>query len=183
LFDRTVTWLQGLQGDEDMRWPPVLKLDLQDSWVNNAVGVHGDQLPASVKERWSSFARQTRRSRNAYYLLEALALMLAASIPASAALGAGIGVAGALGAAVVVANGLRQIGGFHEEWISAAQCRYEIETEIVLFISGKRSYQGANAAANLAVEVETIAASEGQRFRDRRERISKSDNLPHSDQN
>src|ERR1019366_8748460 len=33
----------------------------------------------------------------------------------------------------VVANGLRQIGRFHEEWTSSAQARYAIEREIVLF--------------------------------------------------
>jgi hypothetical protein len=143
------------------------------------MGVNGDQLPASVKARWSSFARQARRSRNAYFILDALALVLAASIPASAALGAGIKVAAALGAAVVVANGLRQIGGFHEEWVSSAQARYAIESEIVLFIYGKVPYNGSNAAANLAIEVENLAASEGERFRTRRESISRAENLPH----
>lgn len=161
-----------------MRLPQLIKLDLQNSWVNKAMGVREDQLPASVVARWSFFARQARRGRNAYYILEALGLILAASIPASAALGAGVKVAGALGAAVVVVGGLRQIGGFHEEWVSSAQARYAIEGEIVLFRWGQPPYQGTNAAANLAVEVEKIAASEGQRFRARRERIAESENLP-----
>src|SRR5260370_2288180 len=152
-----------------MRWPQLIKLDLKDHWVNKAKGVGGDQLPTNVVARWSYFARQARRSRNAYFVLDALALVLAASIPASAALGAGIKVAAALGAAVVVANGLRQIGRFHEEWASSAQARYAIEREIVLFTWGKRPYQGTSARANLAEEVEKIAASEGERFIVRRE--------------
>ena len=130
--------------------------------------------------RWSYFARQARRSRNGYFLLDVLALVLAASIPASAAVGAGIKVAAALGAAVVVANGLRQIGRFHEEWISSAQAKYAIEHEIVLFIWGKRPYQGTNARADLAEEVEKIAASEGERFIARRESASKLEDSPHS---
>jgi hypothetical protein len=169
------------QGDKDMRLPPVLKLDLQNNWVSKAKGVHGDQLPASVMARWSTFAHQARRSRNAYFILEALALIFAASIPASAALGAGIKVASALGAAVVIVNGLRQIGGFHQEWVSSARARYAIESEIVLFAWGAQPYVGANAAASLAVAVEKIAASEGERFQTRRESISKAENLPHSD--
>lgn len=163
-----------------MRLPQLIKLDLQDHWVNKAKGVDGDQLPATVVARWSYFSRQARRSRNGYFLLDVLALVLAASIPASAAVGAGIKVAAALGAAVVVANGLRQIGRFHEEWISSAQAKYAIEREIVLFIWGKRPYQGTNARADLAEEVEKIAASEGERFIVRRESASKPEDSPHS---
>lgn len=162
-----------------MRWPQLIKLDLQNHWVNKAKGLEGDQLPASVVARWSYFARQARRSRNGYFLLDALALVLAASIPAAAAVGAGIKVAAVLGAAVVVANGLRQIGRFHEEWISSAQTRYAIEREIVLFTWGKWPYQGMSAGANLAEEVERIAASEGERFIMRRERVSKSEDPSH----
>jgi hypothetical protein len=161
-----------------MRWSQAIKLDLKDHWVNKARGVGGDQLPDNVVARWSYFARQARRSRNGYYFLEALALVLAASIPASAALGASIEVAAALGAAVVVANGLRQIGGLHEEWISSAQARYAIEREIVLFTWGKQPYQEPSARANLAEEVEKIAASEGERFVVRREMVSKSEDSP-----
>jgi hypothetical protein len=163
-----------------MRLPPVLKLDLQDNWISKTKGVHGGQPPASVIARWSTFARQARRSRNAYFILEILALMFAASIPASAALGAGIKVAGALGAAMVVVNGLRQIGGFHQEWVSSAQARYAIESEVVLFAGGEQPYAGENAAASLAVMVEKIAASEGERFRARREVIFKAKDPPHS---
>ena len=162
-----------------MRWPQAIRLNLQDHWVNEARGASGDQLPANVVPRWSFFARQARRSRNAYYLLEALALMLAASVPASAALGAGIGVAAVLGAGVVVANGLRQIGRFHEEWISSAQARYAIEREIVLFTWGKQPYHGADARANLAAEAEKIASAEGERFIVRREKAAKSEASPH----
>jgi hypothetical protein len=162
-----------------MRRPQLIKLDLQNHWVNNAKGVEGDQLPANVVARWSYFARQARRSRNAYFFLDILALMLAASIPAAAAIGAGIKIAAALGAAVVVANGLRQIGRFHEEWISSAQTRYAIEREIVLFIWGKWPYQGRSARANLAEEVERIAESESERFITRRERVTKSEDPSH----
>jgi hypothetical protein len=88
------------------------QLDLRDHWVNKANGAGGDQLPANVMARWSYFARQARRSRNAYFLLDILTLVLAASIPASAALGVSIKVAAALGAAVVMVNGLRQIGRY-----------------------------------------------------------------------
>lgn len=160
----------------------MIKLDLQNHWVNKAKGFEGDQLPSNVVARWSStyFARQARRSRNGYYILDSLALMLAASIPASAAFGVNIEVTAALGAAVVVANGLRQIGRFHEEWISAAQARYAIEREIVLFTWGKPPYQGASATANLAEEVENIAASEGEKFIARRATVSKSEDSPHS---
>lgn len=162
-----------------MPLPSLLKLDLSHHWVNAAKGVGGDQLPANVVARWRFFARQSRRSRNAYFLLDILALALAASIPVSAAFGAGTEVAAALGAAVVVTSGLRQIGSFHEEWISSAQARYAIERQIVLFTWGREPYQEPGASGKLADEVEKIAASEGVRFMLRRETVSKLEDSPH----
>jgi hypothetical protein len=162
-----------------MQSPQSSQEDLRDHWVRNARGPDGSELPANVQARWSYFSRQARRSRNEYFLLDALALMLAVSIPAAAAFGAGTKIAAVLGAAVVVASGLRQIGRFHEEWVSPAQAKDAIEREIVLFTWARRPYQGPSARARLAEEVERIAASEGQRFTLRRANTIKSDDSRH----
>lgn len=125
-----------------------------------------------VRTRWVAFARQSRRSRNGYFILEGLALVSAAAVPASVAIGASPAVPAVLGALVVVLSGLRQLFKFHEEWISATQTRYAIEREIALFVAGDQTYQGPNATATLILRIEDLAAAEGARFAQRRERAS-----------
>ncbi|MEO6088240.1 MAG: DUF4231 domain-containing protein [Umezawaea sp.] len=119
-----------------------------------------------------AFARQARRSRNGYFVLEGFALVSAAAVPASVAIGASLAVPAMLGALVVVLSGLRQLFRFHEEWISASQTRYAIEREIALFVAGHQTYQGAHATASLILTIEDIAAADGARFAQRRERAS-----------
>src|SRR5664280_2537812 len=132
-----------------MRLSQVLKLDLREHWVKNrSTRQDGQELPASVVARWSFFACQARRSKNGYFLLECLALGLAAAVPVSAALGASVRLPAVLGAGVVVTNGLRQIFRFHEEWISSAGTRYAIEREIVLFLWDSGPYKGPEAVSN-----------------------------------
>jgi uncharacterized protein DUF4231 len=155
-----------------MTLPQSLKLDLKNHWMNDLTGPDGQALPAFVIEKWTYFARQSRRSRNGYFILEGLGLVGAAAIPVCAALGATDGVPAVLGAMVVVLGGLRQLFGFHEEWISSSQARYTIEREIALFAVGNGTYRGAAAVRNLVIAVEEIASSEGVNFVHRRKRAS-----------
>jgi hypothetical protein len=155
-----------------MKLPQALRLDLKSHWLSDLKGPDGQESPATVLARWTYFARQSRRSRNGYFILEGLTLISAAAIPASAALGTSVVIPAVLGAVVVILSGMRQLFAFHEEWISSSQGRYAIEREIALFIAGQESYQGRDAAANLVLAVEDIALSEGARFIQRRERAS-----------
>jgi hypothetical protein len=149
-----------------------VKLDLSEHWIAATKGQGGQELPPAVRAKSQTFARQARRSRNGYFLLEGLSLVSAAAVPASAALGASLAVPAVLGAVVVVLTGLRQLFGFHEEWISSSQARNAIEREIALFVAGHEAYQQGDAAAGLVLAVEDIAAAEGTRFAHRRERAS-----------
>jgi hypothetical protein len=155
-----------------MRLPPSVKLELSDHWISTARGPGDQELPPTVRTRWVAFSRQSRRSRNGYFVLEGLALVSAAAVPASVAIDASLAVPAVLGALVVVLSGLRQLFRFHEEWISASQTRYAIEREIALFVAGHQKYQGPNATASLILTIEDIAAAEGARFAQRRERAS-----------
>jgi hypothetical protein len=155
-----------------MRFPQSVKLDLKSHWMNDLAGLDGQALPAFVVGKWTYFTQQSRRSRNGYFILEGFGLISAATIPVCAAFGTTLGVPAVLGAMVVVLGGLRQIFGFHEEWISASQDRYAIEREIALFVVGKGAYQGAEAVPNLVISVEEIASSEGANFVHRRKRAS-----------
>lgn len=151
---------------------------LEEHWVNQARGVNGEELPASVYHRWLFYASRGNRARYGYYCLEAASLVIAASIPAVAALGAGAGTAAVLGAVLVAVNGIRQLVGLHEEWISFSRARYDIEREVVAFMWGRPPYDADDAAAVLAAAVEEISTTEGQRFLGRRERAAASLGTP-----
>jgi len=147
-------------------------LRLDEHWMNQARGAGGEELPASVHHRWLFYAARGQRARIGYYCLEAASLVIAAAVPAVAALGAGAGTAAVLGAVLVAVNGIRQLIGLHEEWISFSQARYDIEREVVAFMWGRPPYDADDAAAVLAGVVEEISASEGQRFLGRRARAT-----------
>jgi hypothetical protein len=155
-----------------MRLPQSLRLDPENHWIGGARGPDGQELPATVLAKWNHFARQSRRSRNGHFTLEALVLISAAAIPVSAAVSTSVEIPAALGAMVVILSGLRQLFALHEEWISSSQAQYAIEREVALFVVGFGLYQGPNASTNLVITVEDVASSEGTRFVKRRERAS-----------
>lgn len=152
--------------------PQVLKLNLSDHWVLKEHMPGDGPLPASVIARWSYFTRQARRSRNGHYFGEIFSLILSGTVPIAAILTGSATLAAVLGSVAVILNGMRPLFAFREEYISASQARYEIERVILTHTQGDES-RGPDARVRLIMAVENIAAEEGQRFTQRRERASK----------
>jgi hypothetical protein len=117
-------------------------------------------LPGSVVERMRFYARQMRNQRLANYALEGLAVIIAASIPAVAALGAPVAATGVLGAIVAILAGLRQLTRPGENWIRTSGAMISIQREAVLWSAGADPYIGLDADVVLISRVEDLVAQE-----------------------
>src|SRR5262245_39799142 len=108
----------------------------QAPWWQHLRNPQDQALPGSVVERMRFYAAQMRRQRIANYVLESSAVVIAAGIPAVAALGAPVAVTGVLGAIVAVLAGLRQLIRAAENWIRTSGAMVSIQREAVLWSAG-----------------------------------------------
>ncbi|MFE4538203.1 DUF4231 domain-containing protein [Streptomyces scopuliridis] len=129
-------------------------------WWAELRGSAGAELPPSVRERAMWYERYVRRQRLGHYLSEAALLLLSASIPACAAVGASVTVTGVLGAAVVVSAGLRQLFRWGENWVRASSVLMALQGELVNWSCGSAPYDGADSATVLVARTEELLRSE-----------------------
>lgn len=129
-------------------------------WWRNLHNPADRALPGSVVERMQFYANQMRRQRQANYVLEGLAVAVAAAIPAVAALGAPVGVAAVLGAIVAIVGGLRQVTRPGENWIRTSGTMVAVQREAVLWSAGASPYDEADADVRLVERVEELVARE-----------------------
>jgi hypothetical protein len=121
----------------------------------------GDRaLPGSVVERMRFYGRQMRQQRQANYALEGSAVIIAAGIPAAAALGASVALMGVLGAIVAILAGLRQLLRPGENWIRTSGAMVAIQREAVLWSAGADPYAGPDADVVLVSRVEDLVGQE-----------------------
>src|SRR5262249_48783572 len=131
-----------------------------EPWWRHLHNPEDRALPGSVVERMRFYAIQMRRQRVANYTLEGSAVVIAAAIPAAAALGAPVALAGVLGAIVAVLAGLRQLARPGENWIRTGGAMVSIQREAVLWSVGADPYAGRDADILLVRRVEDMVVQE-----------------------
>ncbi|MGW2088874.1 DUF4231 domain-containing protein [Streptomyces sp. NPDC001880] len=129
-------------------------------WWDELRGPAGADLPPSVRERATWYERHVRRQRLGHYLSEVVLLLLSASIPACAAVGASVTVTGVLGALVVASAGLRQLFRWSENWVRAGSVLMALHGELVSWSCGSAPYDGADSSTVLAAKTEELLRSE-----------------------
>ena len=160
-----------------MKWPLGKSVDLNEHWMTTAR--RDDQpIPLTVLARWRWYKRASRRARVRYGVMEALAIVAAAAIPVAAAADLASPVIAGLGAVALVATALRTTFGFHENWIEYSQIGYAIERESALYLSAAPPYDGADAAQQLVVRVETAAEAGGRQWVTRRMGLEQTQQQP-----
>jgi hypothetical protein len=117
---------------------------------------------------WSWYARVGSNQRRGFYLVETLALVLAALVTLSGALGWSQDWPPTLGAILLVITGLRQVCQFRDGWISASSAQVEITTQVARFNARAGAYRDTDAGALLVARVTQIIELETKSFRDRR---------------
>lgn len=140
----------------------------QSIWWQRLTSPGGAQLPMSVQERLLWYSKQVSRQRITNYLLEGVTVVIAASIPAAAALGASTAVTAVLGAAVAVLAGLRQLVRPGESWVRASATLVAMQREAVVWSAGAVPYDGERADTLLVENVESLVAAETSQWAEQR---------------
>ncbi|MBT2206770.1 MULTISPECIES: DUF4231 domain-containing protein [Actinomadura] len=161
-------------------WRPCVLDDGRDVSVAGTDGhwveriVEADQeFPEVVSQTWRWYARSATRARFSYYGLELSSLLVAAAIPVSAVVWKSATAAAILGAVLVLVTGIRQVVGWHENWMSFAQARHQIEKEIALYGMKHGPYgEAGDSRGLLCATVLEIAEGEGQRWSARRAQVA-----------
>ena len=131
-----------------------------EPWWRHLRNPEDRALPGSVVERMRFYATQMRRQRVTNYALEGSAVVIAAAIPAAAALGAPVALTGVLGAIVAILAGLRQLARPGENWIRTSGAMVAIQREAVLWSAGADPYAGPDADVVLVRRVEDLVGQE-----------------------
>ena len=120
-----------------------------------------------------------RRSSHARYLqLDVAALILAAAVPASAALNAPVAVPGVLGAFVTLVVGLRQLLRPHDDWIRNSRTLVRMQAEVVAWNEQVDPYHTGDQDRLLVARIEDIVASETADWRDLRSTVEEPEDTP-----
>ena len=131
----------------------------------------GQELPAMVINRIAWYQAAGRRNRARYAATEISAVLAAAAVPVATTAQLSSVVIAGLGAVVVISTGIRTTFQIHENWIEDNRMRYDIEREAALFLVDAPPYQGADAARDLVVRIESFAHGSGHRWLARRTRL------------
>lgn len=131
----------------------------------------GQELPAMVLNRIAWYQAAGRRNRARYAATEISAVLAAAAVPVATTAQLSSVVIAGLGAVVVISTGIRTTFQIHENWIEDNRMRYDIEREAALFLVDAPPYQGADAARDLVVRIESFAHGSGHRWLARRTRL------------
>ncbi len=140
----------------------------QPVWWQRLTSPGGTPLPLSVQERLGWYSRQVTRQRIMNYTLEGVTVVVAASIPAAAALGAPTSVTAVLGALVAVLAGLRQLVRPGESWIRASATLVAMQREAVVWSAGAAPYDAERAETILVENVESLVAAETSQWAEQR---------------
>ena len=116
---------------------------------------------ARLEDQLGWYERAAGRSQRWYRGLKLLTLVIGASIPVAAALGASAGVAGVLGGLVVVLEGTQQLFHYQENWLRYRGMAEALRTEKHLFEATGGPYAEAPQPLQLLAErIEALFAQE-----------------------
>lgn len=125
---------------------------------------NGEVVPDWIQANLRFYNRVTKHARVGFYTVEVLALVVAAAVPAAAALGASVAVTGVLGAGVTALIGLRQLSGWRDSWVRYAQTRLALEREVVAWSAGVGAYSDSAATPTLLLRAGELIAVETDRW-------------------
>jgi hypothetical protein len=135
-----------------------------DYWWQH-LGPEGRPLPPSVNERLRWYEKVVRKSRIGYFVFEIITIVIAAAIPAAAAMGASTATTGILGALVTVMVGFRQLWRWGEDWIRFSGSLVALQREVVAWSVGAEPYnEPRRADALLSTRVESLVETETTRW-------------------
>ena len=139
---------------------------------DDLVGTVGGRPDADQRDPRLDWYDDNRRSSHARYLqLDVAALILAAAVPASAALNAPVAVPGVLGAFVTLVVGLRQLLRPHDDWIRNSRTLVRMQAEVVAWNEQVDPYHTGDQDRLLVARNEDIVASETADWRDLRSTV------------
>jgi hypothetical protein len=114
-----------------------------------------------LEDQLSWYERKSKSNQQWFRWLKVLQIVVAASIPVAAALGAGAALGGALGAVIVVLEGLQQLFQFQSNWTSYRSTAEALKREKYLYLAQAGVYSDkASRDRLLAVTVETLVSDE-----------------------
>ena len=122
-------------------------------------GVDEQQLPDYVVKQLAWYATYMRSSRIGYYILELLAIGLAAAVPVATTTGAATGVIAVLGSAAAAVGASRHVFGFDRNWTARAVIGERIKARAALFGLGQIDAPQLVAEVAELVERETAGWS------------------------
>ena len=108
--------------------------------------------------RW--YDQAARKAQRRYRLLKVAEIVVAAAIPATAAVGGSVGLAGVLGAIVVVLAGLQSLFGFQTNWTTYRATCEALRREKHLFQVGAGQYGGDDREKRFALTIEGLMSEE-----------------------
>jgi hypothetical protein len=135
-------------------------------------------LPPSVRIRLLWYEKHNARARVGFYVIEGLAIIVSAAIPASAAAGATASATGILGGVVTALIGLGALVGFRESWVRYALTRAALQTAVVHWSVGIDPYTGTDATTKLVLTAEKLVSGESASWAAERLRTAEQHDSP-----
>jgi hypothetical protein len=113
-----------------------------------------------LTEQIAWYERAAGQAQLRYRGLKVLEIVVAAAIPAAAAVGAGVGLVGVLGAIVVVLAGVQSLFGFQTNWTTYRATAESLKREQHLYLARAGLYEGEDRDVRLAIAIEGHISSE-----------------------
>lgn len=114
-----------------------------------------------LEDQLDWYERGSARCKRGFHTLKVMQIVIAAAIPAVAALGASAAVAGSLGAVIVVLEGLQQLFQYQQNWTGYRATAESLKHEKFLYLSSAGPYsEVADRDALLAERVEARVSTE-----------------------
>ena len=114
-----------------------------------------------LEDQLTWYEDKAKHHKRWFQSLKVAQIVVAAAIPAGAAVGASAGVAGALGAVVVVMEGLQQLFQFQQNWIAYRGTAEALKHEKFLYLASAGPYAGTDGRDRLLAErVEGLVSQE-----------------------
>jgi Protein of unknown function (DUF4231) len=114
-----------------------------------------------LEDQLAWYEKKAQHHKRWFQSLKVGQIVVAAAIPAVAAVGASVGVAGALGAVVVVMEGLQQLFQFQQNWIAYRGTAESLKHEKFLYLASAGPYAGPDGRDRLLAErVEGLVSQE-----------------------
>ena len=121
-----------------------------------------------LEEQIEWYSRHKARNRNLYHSLKALQILAAALVPVltnANGLASSAALIGGLGVFIVVAEGIQQLGRFHENWIRYALAAEALKREKRLYLSVASVYSAVETRDTLLAErLEEVISSEASQW-------------------